>query len=130
MVALRTTASCGIKAATRYLDRRTWNEADGGDGGYTAVDYTNNAIVYEEYVFGQINKSTNGGSTWTSATSGISTNDAVNFIMPFIMSPNNHNTLFAGTDRVYRTTNAAGSWTADQPTLWSRHLGAGSCARQ
>ncbi len=97
----------------------TWNEADGGDGGYTAVDYTNNAIVYEEYVFGQINKSTNGGSTWTSARSGISTNDAVNFIMPFIMSPNNHNTLFAGTNRVYRTTNAAGSWTAISTGLGS-----------
>ena len=33
------------------------------------------------------------------------------------MDPNDNNTLYYGTDRVYRTTNGAGSWTAISPDL-------------
>jgi photosystem II stability/assembly factor-like uncharacterized protein len=92
-----------------------WNEVFGGDGGDTVVDYSNNATVYEEYVFGQINKSTDGGVHWSPATTGISTADPVNFIMPYIMSPNSHTELFAGTDRLYRTTSSASSWSPYSP---------------
>jgi hypothetical protein len=94
-----------------------WSEVFGGDGGDTVVDYTNNATVYEEYVFGQISKSTDGGVTWNPATTGISSADPVNFIMPYIMSPNSNTELFAGTDRLYRTTNGAGSWAPFSPNL-------------
>lgn len=96
---------------------KQWTESYGGDGGDTVVDYTNNATVYEEYVNLTINKSTNGGNSWNQATNGINTNDPANFISPFILSPSNHNELFAGTDRVYRTTNSAGSWMAISPVL-------------
>lgn len=94
-----------------------WNESFGGDGGYTVVDYTNNAIVYEEYVHGAISKSNDGGNTWSAATTGINAGDPVNFIMPFIMSPNNNNELLAGTDRIYKTTNGAANWNAISGSL-------------
>lgn len=94
-----------------------WNERFGGDGGYTVVDYTNNAIVYEEYVRGAISKSSDGANTWSAATSGINSGDPVNFIMPFIMSPNNNNELLAGTDRIYKTTNGAANWNAISGSL-------------
>ena len=99
-------------AGASYHTPQTWNEVFGGDGFYTAVDYTNNQTVYEEYYDLNINKSTNGGVTWAPATSGISTTDPVNFSAPFVESPNNHNTLIAGTDHVYISTNGAASWTA------------------
>lgn len=94
-----------------------WKEVFTGDGGFTAVDYTNNANVYEEYVHLAIHKSTDGGSTWSTATSGINPSDPTNFIAPFVISPNNASELFAGTDRVYRTTDGATSWTAISPSL-------------
>ena len=97
-----------------------WTEVFGGDGGDTAVDYTNNAVVYEEFVGsggigGQITKSTDGGATWVLATTGINPADPRNFIAPFIISPSNHNELFAGTDHLYITTNGAATWTAPGP---------------
>ena len=78
-----------------------WNESFGGDGGYTAVDFANNANVYEEYVYLNLNKSIDGGATWNTATTGINANDPVNFIAPFVMSPNNSQVLLAGTDQVW-----------------------------
>ncbi|HLW03664.1 MAG TPA: hypothetical protein VKT82_33770 [Ktedonobacterales bacterium] len=93
----------------------TWTESFGGDGGDTVVDYTDNSVVYEEYVFGAISKSTDGGATWNPATTGLA--GSANFIMPFIMSPNNHLELLAGTNAVYRTTNGASSWVAISPVL-------------
>ena len=77
---------------------KQWTEVFGGDGGDTVVDYTNNAVVYEEYVHLAISKSTDGGATWFPATTGINPADPSNFIAPYIMSPSNHNELFAGTD--------------------------------
>jgi photosystem II stability/assembly factor-like uncharacterized protein len=94
-----------------------WNEVFGGSGGDTVVDYTDNSVVYEEDVFGAISKSVDGGATWNPATTGISRTDPVNFMMPFIISPNNHLELLAGTDRVYRTTNGASNWVPISPIL-------------
>lgn len=97
---------------TGATGQATWNEVYGGDGGDTAVDYTNNAVVYEETYNGvairAINRSTNGGNTWSPA--GFNSGDPSNFVMPFVMSPNNNNELLAGTNRVYRTTDQGSSW--------------------
>lgn len=93
-----------------------WNEAFGGDGFFTAVDFTNNANVYEEYAYGNINNSTDGGVTWNPAVNGIGT-EQTNFSAPLVMSPNNANLLLAGTTKVYRTTNGAGSWSAISPVF-------------
>ena len=57
---------------------------------------------------GGVYKSTNGGSTWTPATSGITSSsiDAV------AVDPNSSLTIYAaGSGHLYKTTNAGGSWT-------------------
>lgn len=97
-----------------------WNQVMGGDGGDTVVDYIANNVVYGEVLSPlTLYKSTDGGNTWNSAMTGLNPNgtDPVNFVMPFIMSPNNRYELFAGTDRVYRTTNSAASWAAISGSL-------------
>jgi len=92
-----------------------WSEAYGGDGGCTAVNYLNTNIVYTEYVHLDIKKSTNSGvpDSWFSATNGINETERNNralFIAPFVMDPNDPNILYAGTNRLYRTTDGAGIW--------------------
>jgi outer membrane protein assembly factor BamB len=105
----------------------TWTQVVGGDAGLTAVDYTNNAVVYEEGFYGALSKSIDGGQTWTSATNGLSLvgcqtgvscpqNNNVNAIMPFVMSQRTHTTLFAGTTQVYMSTNSGSSWQAISPS--------------
>jgi len=89
-----------------------WTRILGGDGFYVNVDHTNPDIIYAESQLGNLRKSTNGGSTFFSATSGINGGEPTNWSTPVIMDPNDNNVLYYGTDRVYRTTNAAGNWSA------------------
>jgi photosystem II stability/assembly factor-like uncharacterized protein len=89
-----------------------WTMIYGGDGFKVEVDYTNSNIIYAEYQYGEMAKSTNGGSSFGSCLSGVSSSDRRNWDTPFVMDPSNHNTLYYGTYRLYKTTNAAGSWTA------------------
>ena len=73
-----------------------------------------------EYVNLAFFKSTDGGSSFFKAMTGIptgpnfydGTTDRTQFISPFSMDPNNSSTIVAGTYRVWRTTNGAGNWTA------------------
>ncbi len=91
----------------------------GGDGGYCAISPSDPNVMYEEYVYLDINKSTNGGSTWIPSSTGIDSSDPVLFIAPFVMDPTNPNVLYAGTNRIYRTTNAASNWAPMVTNTWA-----------
>jgi photosystem II stability/assembly factor-like uncharacterized protein len=121
-----------------------WTEVFGADGGKTAVDFTNNARVVEEYVEGDVHTSTNGGANWTESISGlcipfnpppplppgcdpVHSPDKSNFITPLVMSQSNPSTLFLATDRVYKSTNFATSWTVISPKLDSFPCTTGTC---
>ncbi len=93
-----------------------WEQILGGDGFHCAVDYTNSDIIYAEYQNGGLSKSTDGGNTFRSAASGINL-ARTNWNTPFIIDPKYHNTLYLGSDKLYRTTNGASSWSAISPDL-------------
>jgi len=98
----------------------TWSMVFGGDGGHTAVDYTTPTTVYTEYVYLNIQKSTNSGTSWTKSMTGIpsgpgpfdGTTDRCQFIAPFTMDPTDPLRIAAGTYRVFYTTTGASSWSA------------------
>jgi photosystem II stability/assembly factor-like uncharacterized protein len=92
----------------------TWYQAETGDGGYCAIDFTNPMILYGEYIHLQIEKSTNGGDSYFAATNGLQDAGSGNslFIAPFVMDPSNASTLVAGGRSIWRTVNGAGLWTA------------------
>ncbi|MBI2565910.1 MAG: hypothetical protein HYV63_02605 [Candidatus Schekmanbacteria bacterium] len=85
-----------------------WRRVHSGDGGYVAVDATNTDVLYAETTDISIVKSTNGGSSFKPATTGIS--DTGLFINPFTMSPNNSQILWTGGYKPWRTTNAGAQW--------------------
>ena len=89
-----------------------WEMIYGGDGFYCIVDYTNANIIYAEYQWGNLAKSTNGGNNFYPATSGISSSDRTNWSTPVIMDPNNHLVLYYGANRLYKTINGADYWNA------------------
>lgn len=89
-----------------------WQHIFGGDGFYVIVDHTNPNIIFAESQFGNLGKSTNGGNSFSNATNGINGSQPTNWSTPVVMDPNDNNILYYGTDRVYRTMNSAGNWTA------------------
>ena len=90
-----------------------WLSVDGGDGGWCAIDPTNSNVMYDEYVNLALKKSTNGGGSFYSITSGLPTGSSdANFIAPFVIAPSSPSILYAGNKNVYRTTNGGASWYA------------------
>jgi len=100
----------------RTLDGTSWYDVTGGDGGYTAIDPDEPRIVYSELYYLHFLKSTDWGRTFYPSMAGIprardfGTSDPVAFIAPFELAPWNSKTLFAGSNRVFRSTNAAETW--------------------
>jgi photosystem II stability/assembly factor-like uncharacterized protein len=93
-----------------------------GDGGFTAIDFSNPQVVYATCGAGV----TNGdripilkynGSSWSEVVSGINTQDRSDFIPPLAMDPSNSSRLYFGTYRVYQTVDGANSWIAISPDL-------------
>lgn len=97
-----------LRTMTGQLD--DWEEIYGGDGFFVLVDPTDPNIIYAEYQWGGLGKSTNGGIFFRGATSGINSREPTNWSTPVIMDPNHSNILYYGTDRVYRTVNGADYW--------------------
>ena len=94
-----------------------WIEYYGGDGGFTAVDPQNGNNLFCEYVYLDLNRSLDGGQSASDISKGIADvgNQAANFIAPFILDPNNDQTLLAGGASLWRTTNALAAtptWTS------------------
>ncbi|MBF0343810.1 MAG: VCBS repeat-containing protein [Nitrospirae bacterium] len=103
----------------------SWEATNGGDGGFAAVDPTDSNYMYGEYVYLDIYRSTTGGTanSYSDICSGISdansdycggTGETL-FISPFILDPNNPNTMLAGGASLWRSTNIKGTvptWSA------------------
>lgn len=108
-----------LRTPTGALD--DWEEILGGDGFYCVVDYTNSDVIYAEWYYGNLRKSIDGGYAFAVATNGIDfNNDRMNWNTPVVMDPNDHNTLYYGANRLYKTTDGAATWFAisDDLTNW------------
>jgi photosystem II stability/assembly factor-like uncharacterized protein len=96
-----------------------WTAVFGGDGGFAGADSTSPLFFYGEYVYLYLHRSTDGGASANYIYTGISDSGvAANFIAPFILDPNNPNTLLGGGSRLWRSTNvkaATPTWTSIKP---------------
>lgn len=114
-----------------------WTSMFGGDGGYCAADQSDPNYFYGEYVYLQIHRSSNGGLSSSYITSGLGDSGvpggggdpdgegpdgdpdaSANFISPFILDPNNFNTLLAGGSNLWRSVNVKAptpTWTNIKP---------------
>ena len=95
-----------------YGGNVAWIQVACGDGGWTAIDFANPNNVYASCQNINVRKSTSGGAanTFLQSESGINTADRVAFIPPLVIDPNNSQSLYYGTYRLYQTSNGAGSW--------------------
>lgn len=104
-----------LRTLTGGLD--DWSRILGGDGFYCLVDPTNSDVIYAESQWGNLARSTDGGSGWQMILNGIDLNDRTNWSAPVAMSPLSPQILYFGTHRVYRTVNRGNSWEPISPDL-------------
>ncbi|CAN5381141.1 hypothetical protein BH20ACI1_BH20ACI1_00620 [soil metagenome] len=103
------------------------NSPYGGDGGFSAVDPTDDSYCYGEYIGLRIHRSIDHGVSAQSIYAGITDisdipgeNTYASFIAPFILDPNQPNRMLAGGASLWRTNNVRGNDNPnDQPT-WSK----------
>lgn len=95
---------------THRLSGANWNRVMGGDGMDNGIDPDNNQIMYGSIYYGDFDRSTNGGATFTPMN--IPAAGTGNWVTPFIIDPTNSNYLYAGYSQLYRSTNKGSSWQA------------------
>ena len=105
-----------------------WSNVTGGDGFEVHVDPANTAVIYSESQFGALRRSSNGGASFSSATSGIT--GRLNWKTPLAFDPVSTGTavtttLYLGANQLFRSTNAAASWTAISGDLTDGDQGVG-----
>ncbi len=94
-----------------------WVIINGGDGFQPLVDPTNTNVIYALSQYGNLRKSTNNAASFFPATTGILGSDRKNWDTPIAFDPSNPQILYYGANRLYKSINAAGNWTAISPDL-------------
>jgi hypothetical protein len=95
-----------------------WRLVFGGDGGFTAVNPLQSAILYVELQWATLRRSNDTGGTIFTVVNGL---DPIRsstlgpeanylFVTPFTMDPGNSNRLWLGGEFLYRTTSGGGIW--------------------
>jgi hypothetical protein len=89
-----------------------WSQVFGGDGGYVAVDPTGTDTVYVETTRLSLRKSDNGGQSFRDVSFGINESSSnFLFINPFMMDPSVPQRIWTGGKFLWRTDDAAATWT-------------------
>ncbi len=104
-----------IRTTTGSLD--DWHFIYGGDGFQPLVHASNTNIIYALSQNGDLGKSINNGQSFFNATNGISFSDRNNWDTPIAFDPNNSETIYYGTQRVWRSVNGASTWESISPDL-------------
>jgi photosystem II stability/assembly factor-like uncharacterized protein len=91
---------------------QNWDMINGGDGGYVAVNRTSTNTIYAENTGKSLQRSTNGGGSWTYIGGGV-TEGSGNFLFihPFAMDPTNSDRMWYGGAFAWRSNNGGTSWT-------------------
>jgi PKD repeat protein len=101
---------CGLQDnGTKAFLSGSWTDEIGGDGFDCAIDYSDNNVLYGELYYGDIQRSTNHGASWTSITSGLSGTGY--WIAPILIDPSVHTTIYIGYQDVFKSTNQGTTWT-------------------
>ncbi|MBA2612930.1 MAG: T9SS type A sorting domain-containing protein [Bacteroidetes bacterium] len=95
---------------TSIWNGTSYNATLGGDGMDCFIDRTNDNNMFGEYYNGQLRKSTNGGASWSTCTTGMT--GTAPWVTPWKQDPQVAATLYCGYTDLFKSTNSGGSWTA------------------
>lgn len=87
-----------------------WRKVYGGDGSWTAINQSNNDSIFASRHWLDIVYSDNKGLDLAQIRPDVENSD-VNFITPFVLSPVDNKTLYAGSRFIHITDNTDNVWT-------------------
>ncbi len=90
-----------------YSGGTSWSTEIGGDGMNCIIDPTTTTYMYGALYYGDIRRSTNGGSSFgTVAKNGVNgINESGAWVTPYTLQSNNASTMYVGYKNVWRSTN-------------------------
>ena len=104
---------CGLQDnGSKELYNGTWYEATGGDGMECIINPSNSNIEYASYSYGVIFKTTDAWNTQSTIvnSNGSGHDSQGEWVTPYVMHPNDPNTLVMGKSQIYYTSNGGTSW--------------------
>ena len=96
-------------------------EVYGGDGFFVGVDPHNSDVAYEEYVYGAMNATKDGGKTWTAMNPPGLDGTTGQFSNPFALDPKDPNHVMIAGNQVDETGSGPGTSSTDWAVVY--HLG-------
>ncbi|MEA2447928.1 MAG: hypothetical protein QOK47_1565, partial [Actinomycetota bacterium] len=96
-------------------------EIYGGDGFFVGVDPHDSDVAYEEYVYGAMNATKDGGKTWTAMSPPGLDGTTAQFSNPFSLDPKDPDHLMTAGNQVDETGSGPGTASSDWAVVY--HLG-------
>jgi photosystem II stability/assembly factor-like uncharacterized protein len=101
---------------TKIRRETVWYESTGGDGMHCAIDPVETDIFYTGIQYGKINRTDYDGTTVIS--DNILNKPRGAWVTPYVIDPNDHNTLYAGYKMIYKSTDRGDTWVKICDSLW------------
>ena len=96
-----------------YDGSNEWVRAIGGDGGWAAINQKSNSISYGSYQRCELRKLTRiQKGVYSESPMSPPNGGAVGFIAPYVISPSDPGTLYAGRGIIYKTITGNPNWAA------------------
>jgi photosystem II stability/assembly factor-like uncharacterized protein len=98
-----------------YDGQLAWYRPFGADGGWTGVNAINDNILYGSSQGLNLRKSTNRGQSFFGLS--VPSSFPTSFIAPYVVAVDNPQILYAGRERIYKSSNDGSSWVATNNNL-------------
>ncbi|HAF28270.1 MAG TPA: hypothetical protein DCG75_04395 [Bacteroidales bacterium] len=98
---------------SKLTESSIWYDVKGGDGMECIIDYTDETVQYATYVYGQIDRTLDHWSSRVDITANMPNGEEENgaWVTPYIIDPDDNQTIYLGYEDVWKTTNRGTSWT-------------------
>lgn len=89
-----------------------WRPTNGGDAMEVAVDPVNDSVMYSTYTYGTLYRSLDRwtGGNVVQISWNIPGQPSGNWVTPYVLDPSDHNTIVAGYNEVWRSTDRGNMW--------------------
>lgn len=95
---------------TNLWENDSWTHVIGADGMEALIDWYDPQIMYGSIQNGSLQKSDNGGASFSGISNTMTDAENANWVTPYDIDPADHNTLYAGYENLWKSTDGGDNW--------------------